>query len=172
MQIAQQSTPDEEKTCPMTDTLDTQKAHRHFAADAFNACWKLIEQPNRTADDAESMLRLAEVSMWHWQQIESHTDENLSIAYWQLARVYAIAGDGSRAVDYAKQCVAVSEKEPLGPFCIGYAYEALARAQQVVDPNEGWQPALDRAYVAADEITDESSREQLLTDLKTIAPRS
>ena len=156
----------------MAEELDVQKAHRWFAADAFNACWKIIDQAERTADDDEMMLRLAEVSMWHWQQFEGHTNENLSIGYWQLARVYEMVADSDRAIYYANKCVAVSEAEPLGPFCIGYAYEALARATQVANGDGNWQTSLAKAYAAADSIESEESREQLLADLKTIGPRS
>lgn len=156
----------------MSDELDKQKAHRFFAAHAFNACWKIIDQEDRTSDDDEMMLRLAEVSMWHWQQFDGHTDENLSIGYWQLARVYAIAGETDRAIDYANQCIAVTKKEPLGAFCVGYAYEALARACQTADRNSDWQSSLDRAYAAADSVDEKESREQLLADLATIGPRS
>ena len=156
----------------MTDELDTQKAHRYFAAEAFNECWKLIDKPQRDAEDIEQMLRLAETSAWHWQQFEGHTAENLSIAYWQLARVYAIADHAGRAVQYAERCVAVTEAGELGPFCLGYGFEALARAQQIAGIDGEWPSTLELGYMAADKVSDEASREQLLADLATVGPRS
>ena len=71
----------------LSDT-DQQAAHRLFAAQAFNACWNLIDLPARTPEQDREMRRLAEVSFHHWRAFHGHTATNLSIGLWQLARVY------------------------------------------------------------------------------------
>ena len=143
----------------MSDELDQQKAHRYFAADAFNACWQLIEKEARTPDDDDEMLRLAEASFWHWHSFEGHTGENLSIGYWQLARVYVLANQPARALRYAEKCLEVSERASLSPFCMGYAYEALARAQKA--NGDDWEATLEKAYAAAESVTDEESKRSI-----------
>jgi hypothetical protein len=152
----------------MSEELNEQQAHRHFAAVAFNECWKLIKKSGRTADEDDEMLRLAEASFWHWKGFKGHTDENLSIGYWQLARVYVLASQPERALRYANRCAEISEKASLGPFYIGYAYEASARALKAKGDDAAWRDVLAQAYTAAETVTDEESRDQLLADLKTI----
>ena len=154
----------------MPEELDTQRAHRYFAVEAFNESWKLIEKTDRTPDEDDEMLRLAEVSFWHWNNFDGHTDENLSIGLWQLARVYVLASQPDRALRYANRCVEISEKAPLEPFFIGYAYEACARALRASGDNTGWEKPLNQAFTIAESVTDKESRGQLLADLNTVGP--
>jgi hypothetical protein len=56
----------------------------------------------RTKEEEEKMIHLTHVSFWHWTQVEGHTPRNLSIGYWQLSRVYAIAELGERSHYYQK----------------------------------------------------------------------
>src|SRR5262245_27775596 len=108
--------------------FDTAKAHRYFSANCFNKAWEFIEKPDRTPDEDEQMIRLSQASMWHWTQREDCKRQNLSIGYWQLSRVYAIAGRPDDARRYGQLCLEHSREEP--PFYLGYAYEALARAEK------------------------------------------
>ena len=48
--------------------FEADHAHRHFSASCFNLAWELIEKPDRTAEDDEQMVRLAQASLWHWTQ--------------------------------------------------------------------------------------------------------
>jgi hypothetical protein len=73
--------------------FDADQAHRHFSASCFNLAWELIDKPDRTAEDDEQMVRLAQASLWHWTQRSDCTDKNLSIGYWQVSRVCALLGD-------------------------------------------------------------------------------
>ena len=155
----------------MSDELDVQKASRHFAAVAFNYCWELIEKADRTPDEDDEMLRFAEASFWHWKNFDGHTDENLSIGYWQLARVYVLANHPDRALRYAERCIEISDTASLEPFYIGYAYEAHARALKAKSDGTGWEEVLAQAYHIAESISDLESRDQLLADLKTIGKR-
>ena len=64
----------------MADTpdFDTEQAHRYFSTHCFNMAWQLIEKPDRTPEDDEQMIRLAQASLWHWtgpcQLYTSHND--------------------------------------------------------------------------------------------------
>ncbi len=152
----------------MSDELDVQKASRHFAAVAFNYCWELIEKADRTPDEDDEMLRLAEASFWHWKNFDGHTDENLSIGYWQLARVYVLANHPDRALRYAERCIEISDTASLEPFYIGYAYEAHARALKAKGDDAACCEVLATAYAIAESVTGSESRDQLLADLETL----
>jgi len=84
--------------------FDVSKAHRFFAATCFNKAWDLIEKSNRTSTDDEQMVLLTHASMWHWTQRPDCKQENLSIGYWQAARVYAILRRVEEARRYANLC--------------------------------------------------------------------
>jgi hypothetical protein len=59
--------------------FDTEKAYRYFAADCFNKAWELIEKADRTPEDDERMLRLAQASLWHWTERNDCDNTNLAI---------------------------------------------------------------------------------------------
>ena len=82
--------------------FDTVLAHRFFAADCFNKTWELIEKPNRTREEDEQMIRLAQASLWHWTNRADCKSQQLSIGYWLLARVYALAGRSEESRRYAE----------------------------------------------------------------------
>ncbi len=148
---------------------DVQKIHKYFASDCFNRCWGLIDKAERTEEENEEMCRLSEVSLWHWLQVEGHTQENLSISYWQLGRAYAVAGKGEEALDYAGRCVKISEEAGLEPFYVGYAFEALARAHMLNGDKAAAEKAKKKATDLAESVEDKESRNLILADLETVS---
>ena len=50
------------------------------------------------------MLRLSLATTWHWTQRPDCTSTNLSIGYWQTARIYALLGQAENARRYAQMC--------------------------------------------------------------------
>src|SRR4026208_1633757 len=95
-------------------TFDKAAAHQFFSADCFNRTWTLIERPNRSPEEDEQMLLLSLASLWHWTQREDCSDQNLSIGYWQVSRVYALRGEGQSALRYGESCLRHSQDQP--PF--------------------------------------------------------
>ena len=81
--------------------FNEQTAHRRFAADCFNRAWDLIEKAERTREEDQEMVRLTLASHWHWTQVKDHTPQNISIAYWQTARIFALLEDAGNAMQYA-----------------------------------------------------------------------
>lgn len=149
--------------------IDLQGAHRYFSVRCFNKAWDLIDHDSRSPEQDEEMLQLSMASLWHWNQREDCTDTNLSIANWQISRVYAVLGRGDEARRYAKFCLEVSQRQGVGLFYLAYAYEALSRAEKVVGNRAEMQEFRATALSLAGEITDVDSREMLLSDLKTIS---
>ena len=148
--------------------FDLASAHKYFSADCFNRTWDYIEKPDRTTDDDQAMLLLSMASLWHWTQRLDCTTGNLSVGYWQVSRVYCLLHHPEQARQFAKLCLKSSQGEGTLPFHLGYAYEALARAEWISDNPKKMNEYLDLARQACESIKDADTRKQLLADLETI----
>ncbi|WP_299466546.1 hypothetical protein [uncultured Gimesia sp.] len=151
-----------------TPEFDVQTAHRFFAADCFNKTWDYLEKHERTPEENLAMISSSHASFWHWKQFEEHTPLNISIAYWQLSRVYAVTSQPRLALSFASLCLKVSQKNQLGPFYMAYAYEALARASAVADKPEEAATWLEHAKKIVESELEGDEKQQLQTDLNTI----
>ncbi len=151
-----------------TPEFDMQTAHRFLAADCFNQTWNYLDKEDRTAAENLDMISACHASHWHWTQFKEHTPLNLSIAYWQLSRVYAETNQPNLALSYASLCLKISQSNELSPFYLAYAYEALARASSVANRPEEAATWLENAKKIAESELDTDEKQQLLTDLNTI----
>jgi tetratricopeptide (TPR) repeat protein len=149
--------------------FDVAAAHKYFSAHCFNAAWDLIDKTDRTAEEDEAMVHLSLASLWHWTQREDCTATSLSAGYWQVSRTYALAGEADSARRYGQRCLEVSQSEDVGPFYVGYAYEALARAESTAGDWDRMKEYLEQARRAAQEVGEADNRKILLDDLATIA---
>ena len=146
--------------------FDLAAAHRHFAARCFNEAWTLIERSDRSAEDDRLMVALNQASIYHWRQRPDCSAANLSVGYWQASRIQALLGQADEARRHAEVCL--HHSLGLAPFYLGYAHEALARAEglagRLVAAAQHRQQATDLA--ARCEADDE--RQALLDDLATL----
>ncbi len=148
--------------------FDLFSAHKYFAAQCFNQTWDYIDKPERTKSEEDTMLLLSLASLWHWTQREDCTPTNLSVAYWQVSRVFALLQQADNARHYGELCLEASQKEGVLPFYLGYAYEALARAELVAGNQDKMADLLVQAQQTATLISDAEEKKMLLKDLKTI----
>ena len=148
--------------------FDMQGAHKYFSTQCFNKAWDLMDKPGRTAQDDEEMIRLSLASHWHWTQREDYTEKERSIAHWQISRIYAMLGQADNARRYGQLCLAASQGEELPPFCLGYAYEALARAESVAGNRDKMEEYLRQGQRVADAMSNPDVQKQFLEDLDTI----
>jgi hypothetical protein len=146
--------------------FDPQIVHRHFAAECFNAAWELMDKSRRTPAEDEEMIHLAHASLWHWSKRADCTPRNLSIGYWQAARVCALLGQADNARRYGLLCLQYGQGE--GPFYAGYAYEALARAEWAAGNPDKAKAYLLEAQKLAAEVGDAEDRELLEKDLASM----
>lgn len=146
--------------------FDSESAHKYFAANCFNKAWELIDNPDRTAEDDEQMIRLTHASMYHWTQRPDCTDRHLSIGYWQASRIYCLVGQAENALRYAQLCLEITPSDDA--FCLGYAYEALARAEKLAGHETQAREHLAQAWKQAEQVTDEDDRKYLEADLKSL----
>ena len=153
---------------PKKPDFDQQAAHKYFSAGCFNAAWDLIDKVDRTSEEDEDLIRLSIASQWHWTQREDYSDTNASIAYWQISRVYAILGEVENARKYGQLCLEASRGEDVAPFFLGYAYEALARAESVSGDKDKIDDFLTKARDTAQQVKKADERKMLEDDLDTI----
>ena len=147
--------------------FDIAAAHRYFSATCFNQAWEFIDKTDRTPSETDDMLQAAHASAWHWRQRPDCTNDKLSIGYWQLSRVYTLAGESQRAIRYGNLCLEVSQGQ--APFLVGYAHEALARAASAAGDHDTARAHLDQAWQLLSQVTDAEERGLLETDIKSIA---
>jgi len=159
-----QTPPDAEADGGMT----MQESHKALSVSCFNECWNYLDKAERSPEDVEDMILLAYASLWHWKQRSDCQPVNLSIGYWQVSRVHAVAGHYQMARLFGDRCLEVSQKESLPPFYVGYAYEALARAE-LLNADSGLATGyLTAAESQLDLITDKEERGLLEVDLTAL----
>ncbi len=151
-----------------TPNIDIQVAHAYFAKHCFNKTWDMIDRPERSESEEDEMLQLCLASLWHWTQREDCTITNLSIGYWQAARVFALLRQADNARRYANLSLEAASKEGVEPFYRGYAHEALARAEMVAGNVPGMEEHRARAEQIAATLPNSEEKQQLTQDLSTI----
>lgn len=152
---------------PDKSDFDIQQAHKHFSTDCFNKTWTLMDKDGtRSTEENMEMLHTAIASLWHWSQREDVTDENLSVGYWQVSRVYCMIMQPNNARRYGR--LSLEHAKNLPPFYKGYAYETLARAEMVADKRVIMNTYLEKARNILKQIKETEDRETLEKDLETI----
>jgi hypothetical protein len=148
--------------------LDKKAAHKYFSANCFNQAWDLIDKDERTPAEEEQMIRLSLASHYHWTQRDDYTEKNASIAYWQTSHIYALLGQADNALRYGQLCLEVSQTDDMPPFYLGYAFEALARAEAAGGDREKTEEYIILAKSAAEKIEKSEDKKQLLSEIESI----
>ena len=77
-------------------TYTLSQAQLHFAIDFNGKTWELLEKKDRTPDEDLRMLDYAHASLAHWRTAGAEVRNQRG--QWLLARVYAVLGEGARAL--------------------------------------------------------------------------
>jgi hypothetical protein len=149
-----------------TAKFDASEGHKYFAAHCFNRAWDLIEKLNRTPEDDRLMVAINQASIYHWLNRDDCDNKRLSIGYWQASRIQALIGHADEARRFAD--VSLSYSAGLKPFYVGYAYEALARAEFLAGNAVEAAAHLKAAKALAAKVDEKDERELLLKDLATL----
>jgi len=118
------------------------------------------------------LVFLANTSLWHWKQRKDCQPLNLSVGYWQVSRVYVLAGDYEMGKLFGQKCLQLSQGNKLSPFYIGYAYEALARAEMLHKDTKKAAEYLTEARKELAKITDPEEKKMLEADIASVAGRN
>lgn len=151
---------------PTQPDFDLQVTHRYFSATCFNKTWEFIDKNSRTDADNMEMLQTTMASLWHWTQREDAKPQNLSVGNWQVSRIFALLGQADNARRYAETALKLSEG--CEPFYVGFAYEALARAEMVAGGTIKMKEYLSAARSYLEKVEDSEDREVLESDLASI----
>lgn len=147
--------------------FDRTAAHKYFSVKCFNAAWDLMDKPDRTTEESQEMLRLSMTSLFHWSQRDDCTNQNKSVGYWQVSRIFVLLEQVENAHQYANFSLEASHGEE--PFYIGYAYEALARAESQTGNTKKRDEYLQQAFEQATKVSDAEWKNILVDDLETIS---
>ena len=101
--------------------------HRTQAVECNNSTWDMIGAERTPAND-EEMLRRAYAAAYHWDRAARRGPVNEGRALWMLAKVWLLAGEPQRSLQYADRCKAVGDEHGLVDFDLAYALDAQARA--------------------------------------------
>ena len=151
---------------PRTDPGLDATTHRQVGIALFNHTWTLLELDSRTREQVDEMIHSAHASAYHWMQVG--TAANRARSEWQCSRVYAVVGRAEPAIWHARRCLEICEREGIGDWDLGFAYESLARAHAVAGDAAEPRRWLEQARSAAAEIAEDGNRQLLLADLETI----
>ncbi len=151
---------------PKEPSFDPAEAHRWFSTRCFNRAWERIDRPQRTDDENEEMIRLAHASLWHWTERADCRDRHIATGYWQLSRVYALVGEVQNARKYGR--LSLDNAPPDEPFFVGYAYEALARAELLAGNRDEAERYVAQAHRQAELIADSEAKQLLIDDLRSL----
>jgi len=146
-------------------TYTKEEAHRIFAVDSFNNCWKILEYAERTKEDEELLIRLAHTSLYHWMQIGKPINQQRG--EWMLARVYTVLENKERALHHALRCLELTKQQDLKDFDLAYGYECTARAYALNADAEMFQKYYALAKEAETFIKEAEDQKLFHTDLTT-----
>ena len=151
---------------PRRRSTISRKLERQLAAELFNHTWDLLARKRRTKSENDEMLHAAHASRYHWGRVG--TPLNLSIAEWQVSRVYAVLGRPEPALVHALRCLEIARRSRLGRFYLAYAHEGIARAHALAHQARERDRHLREARRLGLAISDADDRTMLFQDLSTI----
>lgn len=149
-------------------SLETE-THSQLAVSLFNRTWELLDQKSRSDAENAEMLTAAFASLHHWRQVGDA--KNFAVSDWQVSRVAAVLGYPDLAEDYGRRSLEVASRADLGPFYVGYAHEALARAARLAGNRRDVIEHLGKANDMLGLITDPDERDLLGNDLADFQAR-
>lgn len=146
---------------------EDKELHRKLGIDFFNFTWSYLDKPQRTRQEADTMIHAAHASRFHWE-MSGCEPVNLARGEWQISRVYAVLGRAEPAHFHAQRSLDICLEYGIGDFDLAFAYEALARAAAVGLQASEHAKYLALAQQAAEHIADPEDKKLVLHDLETI----
>ncbi|NNF65021.1 MAG: hypothetical protein HKN07_12305 [Acidimicrobiia bacterium] len=141
----------------------TEDLHQWFGAQLNNEVWRAIDaaavSPGSDSDDKDELVYAAFASAHHWRQIG--TRANQARAEHLISRVATIVGLPDLALRHATRCLELVEAHAgeMEDWDLGFALEALARAQMACGRVDEAHETLQRARAATAAIVDSGDRE-------------
>ncbi len=141
--------------------------HKYFAIELNNTSWEFIDRDGELSEDeASNLVSRAHASLFHWSQIGEQV--NLARGHYLVSRAYVVAGNHPEALRHSTLSLNICKANDLVDFDLAFAYEAMARAQQIGKNFECQKLFLGLAKKAGKEIVGEEDREVFFGSLKTV----
>jgi hypothetical protein len=146
-------------------TYTLSQAQLHYAIDFHGKTWELLEKKNRTPDENQRMLDYAHASLAHWRAAGAEVRHQRG--QWLLSRVYAVLGEGRRALMHAQFCFELleSHKADMEDFDFAFAYEAIARAYAVNGDEAEAKRYIQMAQKAGEAIKEKEDKDIFFLEL-------
>ncbi len=134
--------------------------NRRFAVDLNNEVWSRLDAGHLDPDvaDRERVLYAAYASAHHWHVVGNVA--NHARAEHLISRAACIAGFPDQALYHARRCVELVEgaADAMADWDLGFALEALARAQAATGDVGAARATYSRATEVAEAIADPDER--------------
>lgn len=114
-------------------------------------------RPDRTAGETALMLEAARAGRKYWEIAGDWT--NVERAEYRLSASYSAAGDGPRALEHARACLAICARESAPAMETFFAQERIAHASALLDETGAARAAYDAAAACLVAIEDADDRE-------------
>lgn len=150
-------------------TEEAASVHRWCGVQLNNDTWNVLDNPTIGPDspieDREQLLYGAIASTYHWLQVG--TVANHARGEHLISRVASLVGMGGPAVHHAERCVELCQANPddVTDWDLGFAYEALARAQACAGDTETAAITRAKAQELTAAVADEASRSVVQAEL-------
>jgi hypothetical protein len=136
--------------------------HRRLAVELNQLVWRLLEKPERSVEEDDTMLHAAHASAYHWQPVPANVPAR---GHWLIARVHVMLNQSQPALYHARRSLELCEDRACEDFDWAYAYEGMARANAAGGQTEEAREFRRRAREAGEAIRGEEDRNLFFSDL-------
>lgn len=148
------------------EKMNHQEWCKKQAIQAFNATWDLMDKQDRTEDETALMIHTAHASCYLWGFVG--TPLNQARGEWQISRVYAISGDGEKAVYHAQRSLNLCLEHNYGDFDLAFCYEAFVRGYKLLGKQALKELNIKLAIEAAEGIAKKDDKDYFLSELNQL----
>lgn len=149
----------------MTPYTIDKNIHHALGIQLNNLTWSLLVKEERTPEDDFKMITYAYGSQYHWSISPKWMPINEQRGEWLLSHVFAVLGNGEKALKHAQTCLALTEKNKYTGFDRAYAFEAMARAFAAIEDGEQAKVYFEKAEIAGNDISGEEDKKLFFSDL-------
>jgi tetratricopeptide (TPR) repeat protein len=145
--------------------MSEKELHASMARATNGRVWALLEQAERSEQEAAELLYAAFASCYHW--LVAGTAVHQQRGTYLIAKVYIALGNGPEALRFAQKCLALTEahQAEMADFDHAFAYEILARSYAMMGNTERAQAYYAQAIRYGEAISDEEDRTIFENDL-------
>ena len=148
----------------MSKVTDEQKMHHNMGIEMNIQTWNLLGKEDRNEKDDGRMINFAHASLYHWRKSHKYKPINEQRGQWMLSHVYAVLGKSEEALSYAEETSRLTIEQDLKDFDLAYSYEALARANAVLNNKNECVKYLEKAQEAGSLISNEDDKKYFISD--------